>query len=471
MIGIITYTPEPYNDCPVASVDLLSFIPRDKPVWFSDVFSEFSRDHPSATYDQVKDCLFGIIGDLDWSYDPDRAGGDYLLAHTDRSYSLYLDLLHSHQDPSFCISNTIRMPGTGKPKDDRCGTVKFWKACRSNPAHHLKPAYHNCHRRECPECSGYWLSQAADRVADTFAGYESALSRYYLHATGKRARIYPPRHFSFNPSSEVVARLVSAAVVRVEASGISGDAWPAALTATFLNVLREACGRWLVAAGLDRAGIEVVHPFRIKEAYQDNAVEYAKKKNAERVGGPKYNRYSALATLEGWRDYFDFEPHVHVIAYGKAVDTNDFRRACPGVVLVNHSAAHKKSKRLDNPNKLKGLVGYLLSHAAIVKGKDAYSLFGDLHSSKLRKYVVCPDCKERIPASEVLDGGICPHCGRDTLWRKEIVRCEVCGSEIVQVDLEDGNPIYREEEHVCYNRVYEFWYDFVKGPAGGGKFP
>ena len=355
------------------------------------------------------------------------------------------------------------MPGTGKTKDDRCGTIKFWKACRSNPSHHLHAAYHNCHRRECPECSGYWLSQAADRVGDTFEGYESALSRHFVKAGKRGGKIYPPRHFSFNPSPEEVGRLVAAAVVRVEVSGVSGDAWPAALAVTFLDVMREECGRWLRAAGLDRAGIAVIHPFRIKDEYQDIAVQYAKTKNEERAGGPKYNRYSALATRSDWRDYFDFSPHIHIVAYGKAVDTNDFRGIYPGVVLVNHSANHKRSKRLDNPKKLRGLVAYLLSHAAVVKGKDAYTLFGDLHSSRLRKYKVCPDCKERVPASE---GPACPHCGRDTLWRKEIVRCEVCGSEIVEVSVENGNAIYSEEEHVCYNRVYDFWYEFIKGPAG-----
>lgn len=468
MSGITIYTEPSYNSYLVAPELLFSYIPLEGRIRFSDLFSLISHDHPGASYDQVKDCLFGVIADLEWEHVSDRPGGDYLLSHTEQSYSLYLDLLHSHQDPSFCISNTIQMPGTGKPKDDRCGTIKFWKACRSNPQHHLTPAYHNCHRRECPECSGYWLSQAADRVADTFEGYESALRRYYLKKTGKRWRVYAPRHFSFNPSEEKISRLVSAAVVRVDASGVSGEGWPLAMVGAFLDVMREEFRRWLSAADLDRAGIAVIHPFRIKEEYQDYAVEYAKKKNDERVGGPKYNRYSALATLPNWRGFFDFSPHVHVIAYGKAVHTDDFRKAVPGVVLVNHSANHKKSKRLDNPNKLKGLVGYLLSHAGIVKGKDAYTLFGDLHSSKLRKYVICPDCKERIPASEVQDGAVCPHCGRETLWRKELCTCDICGSEIVQVEIENGNVLYSDDEHVCYNRVYDFWYDFVKGPTRAG---
>lgn len=462
MLGTIACTNQQYNSYDVTTSYLLSLIPRSGSIWFSDLFSAICRDHPGADYEQVKDQLFAVIADLEWAYDPDHLQGDYLLAHTDRSSRLYLDHLHSHDDPSFCLSINIQMPGTGKPKDDRCGTIKKWDACRSNPAHHLRPIYHNCHRRECPECFGYWLSQAAERVGTTFEGYESALSRY-LVKEGKRGKIYPPRHFSFNPSPEEVDRLVAAAGVRVEASGISGDAWPAALVSAFLDVLRKEFRRWLRAAGLDRAGIAVIHPFRIKDEYQDIAVQYAKKKNTERAGGPKYNRYTALATRSDWREFFDFSPHVHVVAYGKAVDTNDFRRACPGVVLVNHSAYHKRDQRLDNPKRLRGLVAYLLTHAAAVKGKDSYTLFGDLHSSKLQKFRICPDCKERLPLSE---GPACPHCGREMLWRKEIIRCEVCGSEIVEVSIEGGNAIYPEEEHVRYNKVYDFWYEFVKGPAG-----
>lgn len=428
---------------------VLALMPPDEGRITLSTLLDRVREHyePKASEDDVKEALWELVQvaglDLFPGFD-----GSYVICHSARSRSLYLDLNctvkggRSRPPADVLLRTTI--PGQGERKNDACGTVKRWEVCRSNPSHHARPVRHNCHRVECPECYHHWLGQAASRVEESFKGFEQAWRDYSIEHTGSPGAYYDPQHITVSPSDDEVKSMLQRAEFLAKSAGqelgLEGVNLNAhildALAGEFIDVLRARGHVAIEKLGLFGAKI-FVHFFRIKPEYRRFANDLASKLNKEGPGpgGVRYNRYTALFTQNDPYEYLRFSPHLHVLGYGLVTEFNDFVAECPGWVYKNHSAERKSKKRMN----IRRLVTYLLTHAPYVKGKLSIVSSGLLHSSKLKKSYVCPACGHKTSSIEPsivsvrelerLNGVLCPECGCSYL-DPQFERCPVCDDKI-----------------------------------------
>ena len=140
---------------------------------------------------------------------------------------------------------------------------------------------------------------------------------------------------------------------------------------------------------------------RIKEEYQDYAVQLAASLNERREKWkPKYNRYTALTTLENYHDYLYLSPHIHVLAYGKAVTSDEFERdLMPGWIYKNHTRDEKKGEY--NGGGYGGILYYILTHSPVIAKKQIIRYWGCLAPKRLK-------C---IKSESALEDEKCPDCG------------------------------------------------------------
>lgn len=405
-------------------------------------------DHGSYASEEA---LKVLLTDIHFQYGIDiigNLGGSWSVGHTDKSRSLYLDnctvTLEQTDDMRELLSKVLNSK-TGEETGPDCGKIKFWKTCSANPQHEIRPVYHNCHHATCPACGHYWISQAAERIEKTTSGYQEALSRYERDH-GKPVSRYKFRHFSFNPSLAEQDRLLERAhkitLEQLKQAEYQDKMPVELLRRNFLDVLRNAANTWLEASGLDGA-VLVPHFNRIKKEYKDLSVNLAKGLNeSKKPWEPRFNRYTALIHYmkesgKAWHEGFYFSPHVHVIAYGKAIDTDSFVKILPNVRITNHSA--KKRKGSGN---IGGLAYYLLTHTPIIHGKKSITHWGCLHSSILKKtkireekiYETCPVCGADLVQCHVSDGTDTPEILDLT---KEKIPQKVC---IYSYSLRKGPP-------------------------------
>lgn len=457
---------------------VLALIPPDEGKITLSTLLDRVREHldPRASEDDVKEALWDLVKiaglDLFPGFD-----GSYVICHSNRSRGLYLDLNctvkggRSRPPADILLRTTI--PGQGERKNDDCGTVKRWEVCRSNPAHHSRPIRHNCHRVECPECYHHWLTQAAVRVEESFHGFEQAWRDYSIQHTGSPGAYYDPQHITLSPSDEEIESMQSRAEFLARSSGLDGGLDGIELNAhirdtlasEFIDVIR---GRGHVAIeklGLFGAKI-FVHFFRIKKEYRQFANDLASELNQEGAapGGVRYNRYTALFTMGDPYEYLRFSPHLHVIGYGLVKPWKEFRDDCPGWIYKNHSAERKSKKRLD----IQRLTRYLLTHAPYIKRKLSIVSSGLLHSSKLKKNYVCPECGYKTHALsspvtvrelEKLHSILCPECGCSFLDPVH-ERCLVCDDAICIAEPGVGDdPLQVDPEHqvVRLSYILDYW--------------
>lgn len=121
-----------------------------------------------------------------------------------------------------------------------------------------------------------------------------------------------------------------------------------------------------------------------------------------------------------WRDYVNFSPHAHVIAYGSAMPTNEFYELTGGTVI-------KMIREVDNTP---ALVYYLLSHAPVIQGRLQIGYLGCLSREKLKVE------KEWVDREDVL----CVTCGANMCWTRVDEHLNV-----LEVLLD--KPLYRKELH------------------------
>jgi len=448
--------------------ELLSVLPDGLQVPLGDLLQRVQLElDRNATEESVKDIIYaeGIAAGLQvipsWS-------GDLTVGHTSKSRRMYLDI-GTVISFRYCLLASPLNLGSKDSKED-CGNVIKWKACKTDGEHTKIPIIKHCDRLDCPICYTKVLAKAAGRVARTTEGYRSSTLDYIKKRTRKKGKAYDFRHFSFSPSESEWNRLMDKVYARIEKEGRMDDLF--ILKAPyFLQELRNAGHIWVEQSGLT-AYVMVPHLFRIKKEYKEFCQNLADMKNKELPSWkPKYNRYTVLNGDPNIEEYLYFSPHVHVVAYGKTIPTPSWKALFPDVNLTNHSGQKSKENKILKTQTPEGAVRaimyYLLTHASLVRNEsgrvmDLYTYGGYLHSSKLKKSKVCPDCGEKNASSATN----CKACGGE-LHRTVYATCPICGDILVYAYGPDPNNLqYPEKDEPVYRKETEFLYEFVKAPPG-----
>jgi len=447
--------------------ELLTAIPAGLQVPLDELITRIRlTTDPNATEESVKDILYGegipsglqVIPSFD---------GRLTVGHTDKSSSLYLDIGSVNISLYDYLTNRLDI-GTGEAKDD-CGDIDYWGACSSNPDHPRVPYFIHCDRLECPVCYTRRISRAAENIAGLTEGFKDSLKADIFRRTGKKGKVYSFRHFSFSPSEEEWHSMMDKARDRIISEGKADDMYKL-IGPYFKREITKWAHIWIDASGLKAYNI-ILHPERIKDEYKEFCQDLADMKNEVLPPGkPKYNRYTVLKGNPNKAEYVYFSPHIHTIAYGMTIPTDEWKKAFPNVNLKNHSADKKpeyqKLKKQTPKETVKAIAYYLLTHAALVKSEkgtymDTYTYGGYLHSSKLRKMKVCPACGEKNNSALTF----CEACG-DPLYKTEYCNCKACGDLLVRVDVVDDVIHYPEIEKPITRKVTEYLYFFLKSPPG-----
>lgn len=323
----------------------------------------------------------------------------FQVRHSKKSAALYPEYLTSIFFPDIWLEK-VKFPGTGEKKDDECGEIKGWKVCSHNPTHYKRPRVHSCNRKECPVCYTNWINQAVrDRILPRMEGFEEALKQEHMKRWGRPGKVWPARHFSLSPPEEEIRRMKKRAINAIKKDG-NEDYMRKYLPGFLLEELMQISYVALEKSGLKGATV-IPHFHRIKDEYKDFAVKLAAELNKDLDDWkPKYNRYTALTTLENYHQYLYFYPHIHVLAYGKAVNSEEFEKdIMPGWVYTNHS--EEKKHRKSKGNGYGAVLHYILTHSPVIEGKQIIRYWGCLASKRLK-------C---IKSESALEEETCPDCG------------------------------------------------------------
>lgn len=258
------------------------------------------------------------------------------------------------------------MTGEGEAYDD-CGSFLRGLACpaavgravqttlaiqdTSKTGHYGKAIMKTCGRLECPSC---WVS-AAHRAGDRIEGT--------LRACQELFDLQDPRHLVISPPE------------------VGPEAWAHRFAAATTEEESADVTRRLVIKGN-------------KLAHRMGLVAWAILPHLHRCeekdgGGERYRRSEKY-----------WSPHLHLIAFGRAVPFDDFRKLSRGWLYVNLDSKKQKDGtiRRVKRRKIKETVAYVLSHAPLYENKRCYS-YGGLASP--RSMVIDSETVERIPV-------ICP---------------------------------------------------------------
>jgi len=116
--------------------------------------------------------------------------------------------------------------------------------------------------------------------------------------------------------------------------------------------------------------------------------------------GRRYNRYTAVFTLDDYSDLLRFFPHIHIICYGKFIDAREFQKVT-GWNYENYSGNSKKDRALRSRGAVEKTLRYLSSHMPILKGVQSVRYWGCLSYHRL-KCVKGEKARLELP---------CRHCG------------------------------------------------------------
>lgn len=270
-----------------------------------------------------------------------------------------------------------------------CGTVRFTITCPDNPEHSTKLRKYSCHKSSCPICWPTWASRlskdAQSRIDGSRATYD---------------RPYKARHVSLSP-----------------------DIVP------FHDATKEAL-QWLYNEGnrlaklLGITGCAVIpHPYRIKPEIEFFVSHMAKKE--------KINRYQWAIKQQNKDDYLYFSPHLHLIAYGKFMDADEFH-TLTGWIYKNHDDNQKAGRQY---NELQRTIYYLLTHAWTKDNSVVLRYWGDLSNKRLQK----------IQIDEKIEPVTCPICDAHMVKLSEI-RCSD------PQDLHNADHVYRKIPIYIYKK-------------------
>jgi len=152
----------------------------------------------------------------------------------------------------------------------------------------------------------------------------------------------------------------------------------------------------------------IAHPYRIKPE-METFVNFASKKEQK-------NRYQWALNQKNWSDYLYFSPHLHLIAYGKFMNSDEFH-AKTGWIYKNHDDNQKAGRQDDE---LQKTIYYLLTHAWTKDNSVVLRYWGDLSNKRLQKIqidervepLLCPECNthmiKKLPDILQFDGSSVP---------------------------------------------------------------
>ena len=259
----------------------------------------------------------------------------------------------------------IVTPGYGE-SFPKCGDVRFTIICPDNPEHHKKLRKYSCHKSSCPVCWPTWASRLSKDAQSRIDGSRHAYKRSYK-----------ARHISLSP-----------------------DYVP-------YKDATQACLKWLYKEGnrltklLGITGCSViVHPYRIKPE-----MEFLVRMAALRE---QINRYQWALKQKNKDDYLYFSPHLHLIAYGKLMDSDEFH-TLTGWIYRNHDDNDKAGRETIE---LQKTIYYLLTHAWTKDNPVVLRYWGDLSNKRLQK----------IKTDEITEPMVCPVCNAH-LVKLSAMRC------------------------------------------------
>jgi len=434
MIGTITYTSEPYNNCAVASATLLSYIPRDGSISFPDLVDVIRLDHPGVLDDRVRAALLDVIGDLNWDWDYSLGkDGDYVVSHTLKSLSLLDQAISRGEVPGSPLYPAItpddqggdqgedqkkpdrRARGHGKvgeydrssawvnahhmndrysftvaggaahPLNRVCGHIAKAGACQTDRTKGMVKSHLWCYDSLCPTCWTVRAERTKEKIVDRLLGGVDAWRQ-----VGRE--LGPIYDASFHPPREM---------------------WDLAVTPDGYRSLRKELYRVLDLAGVTGAAV-IFHPFRTTDKAK-TAFRAAKKRGFEGAKKGIWHWLRDRDLLGPDSGMVVFSPHWHIQFTGWLLDAGEFHKASEGwtykkVEKDGRSVSWPVSGRMcANQTGLEKKVFYVLSHIGVMWDREekkrpleTVTWFGAFSSQKMK---IATQSVERVEVPPV-DGDL-----------------------------------------------------------------
>ncbi|HEY9758841.1 MAG TPA: hypothetical protein V6C97_26975 [Oculatellaceae cyanobacterium] len=279
----------------------------------------------------------------------------------------------------------FNLPGFGSKTKAECNTVTYADYCPD--CHQVEPKFYHCFNWECPECLPWTSSRAARRVAERLSGCHAA-----LHAAGG------------SPGN------INHVMLSVPASEYDGFD---------LDKMWGKAKDYAKQIGFSGGAI-AFHPCRIKGGRAGEKRILRAMKIQGLKGGSWVGVHADVLGLDDWRDYAVFSPHFHIVGYFKLKEQSDEFYHRTGWTYKN--ITWSKRHRAEGHKDIRRIFAYVLTHHAVVPGKQNVRYFGNISYNKMftktwkeTELKACPDCSEqmyRIPvksADEVkkIRSGVC----------------------------------------------------------------
>jgi len=240
----------------------------------------------------------------------------------------------------------LKLVGTGE-KCANEGWVISGSCCKCG--HKVELTKATCGRVECPKCHRTWANRGGQRIgARVWGYYETRVTRHV------------PRHITF----ELTEVNWDEAKKKAKSLGCEG-------------------------------GALVIHPWRLKKEYQQDAEEYARRH--------KCNRYDYVRTAADPMSLLEFSPHCHGLVYGKLVE----------IKAGQSEYLYRNIRRLGTLEATEGVAFYLLTHTNVPATERAQSVryFGCCSTQRLKpdwighasKPLICPKCGGEIVESGTIE--------------------------------------------------------------------
>ncbi len=361
------------------------------------VLDEIGEWPPSVWKDNVDD---SGITEKKWYHRNDVAV-DIGLTFSERRTPLPLD------DPG--IDQGFMLPGEdpGELKFD-CGQVNgvLWcESCNPSKKEFVGEKKKSCTNRLCPECYTHWLHRQSDSLADRLYQFRRAVG-------------YSGRHVMFSASPD--DRFLPIKELKekfYELSDLAGIV--ASVVVTHVWRFRELNGR------------EVAWKWCSLNPDAQKNIDH---RNTEFDAGAFKTPAPSVEPIPCRRFYW---PHFHMVAWGWIMDQKDFQKISNGWIYKN---IDDKGPGRSNRQDMYRSVRYMLSHAAIRKGNQTYTLRGLLHYTKW-------------------------DIEKDWTDQEEML-CEVCETPLVLIHVKSCGRLGLEEPALKLVNMRLFWWKKGRPPEG-----